>query len=287
MDKYNRNYELVIQKRDGTFLRITRPFTVEFDIHRNSLSSANTCSIRIYNLNQNSRNQIRKDQFDFGDLRTIGFSAGYGDKLSLAFAGNITQAWSVREGTNMITQIECYDGGFAYVNAITSNQYPAGTQVGSIIDSLARTLPGVQVGAIGDFPGQISRGNSYTGNTIERLTEITGGSFFIDNGKANCLRDGECLDGDIPLINAEAGLLGTPVKEQQYINLELLFEPSIAVGQLIQLQSVTAEVFNGSHKVLSIKHRGIISDAVSGSAVTSLGLLPGVFTAVQQVGANG
>lgn len=287
MDKYNRSYELIVQKRDGNLLRVRRPFTVEFDIHRNSLSSANTCSIRVYNLNPNNRNQIRKDQFDFGDLRTIAFAAGYGDLLSLAFQGNITQAWSVREGTNMVTQIECYDGGFAYVNAVTNQQFIGGTPVASIIDSLASTLPDVQVGAIGSFPGQIARGNSFTGNTIERLTEITGGAFFIDNGRAHCLGDTECLDGDVPLINAQSGLLGTPTKEQQYINLELLFEPSLKVGQLIQLQSDTADNFNGTHKILSIKHRGTISDAVSGQAVTTLGLLPGVFTPVAQKGANG
>lgn len=282
MDKYNRNYVLLVQKKDFTTLKIQLPFTVEFDIHRNSLSSANTCSIRIYNLNPNNRAQIRKDQFDFGDLRTIAFAAGYGDKLSLAFQGNISQAWSVREGNNMITQIECYDGGYAYVNAITNEQFPGDTNQSSIIDSLASSLPGVTKGAIGSYPGQISRGNSYSGPTTDILKDLTGGGFFIDNSKAHCLNDNECLAGDIPLINAKSGLLGTPVKEQTYINFDVLFEPSLKVGQLIQLESQTADHFNGKHKVLSIKHRGMISEAVCGTAITSVGLLPGTFVPVSE-----
>lgn len=282
MDKYNRNYILFIQKKDFTTLKVTLPFTVEFDIHRNSLSSANVASIRIYNLSPNNRSQIRKDQFDFGDLRTISLMAGYGDNLSLAFQGNISQAWSVREGNNMITQIESYDGGYAYVNSITNQSFPSGTPQKSIIDSLASSLPGVSVGAIGNFPGEISRGNSMSGSTTDLLRDISGGAFFIDNGKAHCLKDNECLEGNIPLINSKSGLLGTPIKEQTYINFDVLFEPSIKVGQLIRLDSETAEHFNGTHKVLSIKHRGIISEAVCGTAITSVGLLPGVFTPVPE-----
>jgi hypothetical protein len=293
VDKYKRNYVLLIQKRDGTTIKITPPFTVEFDIHRNSLSSANVAQIRVFNLSPNNRGQIRKDQFDFGDLRSIAFSAGYGDNLSLAFVGNITQAWSVREGTNMITQIECFDGGYAYVNAVTNDQFPKDTLQSSIIDSLVSKLPGVSKGAIGSFPGQIARGNSYSGSTTDILGQLTGNGFFIDNGKAHCLNDSECLDGDIPLINAQSGLLGTPTLEAQYVNIEMLFEPGLRVGQLIQLETVTADKasgnqtsFNGRHKVLSIKHRGTISDAVCGTAITQVGLLPGAFVPVSVAGAR-
>lgn len=287
MDKYNRNYLLLVQKKDGTTLQIKRPFTVEFDIHRNSLSSANVASFRIYNLAPNNRSQIRKDQFDWGDLRTISFAAGYGDNLSLAFGGNISQAWSVREGTNMITQIESYDGGFAYINAVTGQSFPAGTPQSTVIDTLVKSLPGATPGSIGTFVGQISKGNSYNGSTTDILTQITGGGFFIDNGKAHCLNDNECLSGDVPLINAQSGLLGTPVKEATFINFDMLFEPSLRVAQLVNLQSQTAEAdFNGTHKVLSLKHTGTISEAVCGNAITTVGLLPGVFVNAANDGTN-
>lgn len=280
MVKLGRNYKLVVERVDGNTVTIQRPFTLEFDVHRNSLSSANVASFRVYNLSPENRNLIRKDQYDWGDIRKVSFFAGYGDKLSLAFTGNISQAWSVREGTNFITQIESYDGGFAYVNAVTNNAYPADTPQTSIIDNVASTLPGVTVGAIGNYEGQIRRGNSYSGSSTDILTELTGGGFFIDNGKVYCLKDEECLDGDIPIINAATGLLGTPVKETTYINLEMLFEPSLKVAQLVRLESQTAEYFNGDHKILSLIHRGVISEVVSGQAITQVGLLPGTFNKI-------
>lgn len=283
MDKFGRTYRLLIEKKDGTVITVEPPFTVEFDIHRNSLSSANVGKIRIYNLAPDNRNQIRKNQYDYQDQRTITFYAGYGKNMPLAFTGSITQAWSVREGNNMVTQIESFDGGFAYINALTNTSFPNGVPKTSIIDSLVKNLPGVKVGAIGDYQGQITRGSAYSGSTPDLLVEITGGGFFIDNGKANCLNDNECLESDIPLINAQSGLLGTPVLEQQYINFEMLFEPGLKVAQLIQLVSETESLFSGTHKVLSLQHRGVISPSVSGSATTSVGLLPGVFTSVPEV----
>lgn len=282
MDKYNRQYILEIQRKDGTLLKIKRPFTVEFEIHRNSLSSANVASFRIYNLNADNRNQIRRDQFDFYDVREVSFYAGYGDNLPLAFKGNINQAWSVRQGVDFITQIESYDGGFAYLNAVTSDQFPQNTQTQSIVTSLVKSLPGVKIGAIGTYQGSISRGQSVNGNTTDILIQQTNGGFFIDNGIANCLNDHECIEGSIPLITAKSGLLGTPVKENTYINFEMLFEPNLKIGQLIRLESQTAEHWNGDHKVILIKHTGTISESVSGSAITSVGLLPGVFTPVKQ-----
>lgn len=277
MDKYNRNYKLLVQKKDGTNLEVARPFTVEFDIHRNSFSSANVCSIRVYNLNPNNRLQIRQDQYDYNDRRLIEFLAGYGDKLSLGFKGNINQAWSVREGVNFITQIECYDGGFAYVNAVTGSSYPEGSSNQSIIDSFVDSLGpyGVQKGSVGTFPGKINKGASYTGNPLDHIGDLSGDGFFIDNQKINILKDDECIDGDIPLINSSSGLLGTPILESQYLTFDLLFEPSLKVGQLIELQSVSAEHFNGIHKVIWLKHKGMISEAVCGTAITSVGLLPG------------
>lgn len=285
MDKFDRNYVLLIEKKDGTTLKVMRPFTVEFDIHRNSQSSANVAQLRIYNLNPNNRSQIRLNQFDQLEQRKVTFAAGYGKNLSLAFDGNISQAWSVREGVNMITQIESFDGGFAYINAVTGQPFKSGTPKKTIVDSLAASLPGVTKGAIGNYAGSTSRGSSYSGNTTDLLDQLTGGGFFIDNGKAHCLSDDECLAGDIPTINAQSGLLGTPVKESTYINFDMLFEPSLRVGQLIKLESSTVSAsdrINGIHKVLSIKHRGIISEAVCGNAITSVGLLPGNFTPVPE-----
>lgn len=272
MDKFGRSYSLFVQAIDGSIIEIGLPFTIEFDITRNTLTSANICSIRIYNLSENNRNKIRKNVMDYGDLRTIVLQAGYENNNPIIFSGNITQAWSVREGNNFITQIECFDGGFAFANALYSKSFPANTAQRDIIIDMMLNLPGVSLGAVGSYPGNISRGNSYSGTTTDLLGEMTGGGFFIDNQTSFALGNNECRNGGIPIISSASGLLGTPILEQTILSFDVLFEPRAVVGQKIKLESITDQNFNGFYKVTSVKHRGMISEAVCGEVITSLGM---------------
>lgn len=273
--KLGRNYTLYVQNQQHVTLKVDPPFTLEFDIQRNVLSSANHASFRVYNLNANNRNQLRLNVDNYDIEREIRLVAGYGDNLPVVFKGNLTQAWSVREGVNFITQLEAFDGGFAFKNGITAQQFPANTPQSTIIETLLASLPGVDVGAVGSYPGSITRGNSYSGTTTDLLREITGGGFFIDNGKANCLGDSECLLGEIAVISAETGLLGTPVRENTILHFDMIFEPRLVIGQQIQLISKTDKEVTQLYKVISLHHRGTISEAVCGSAITTVGLFAG------------
>ncbi len=280
MDKWGRRYTLEIGLplgnalegiSKGTVIEINPPFTVEFDITRNTLTSSNVCQLRIYNLAPDTRNLIRFNLSNYGEFRPLIFRAGYGEDLPDIFTGNISQAWSVREGVNMITQIECYDGGFAYANGRTSREFTAGVPTRSVIQELMKDLPHISQGAIGNFPGVLSRGNSYSGNTTSLLAENTGGAFFIDKGKANALGTDEYIEqaGPTLLINAKSGLLGTPVLERTIVRMDMLFEPALDVGTKIRLESITEANFDGDYKVTAVKHRGMISEAVCGEVVTT------------------
>lgn len=271
MDKFNRVYELAVQTPSGSTITIALPFTIEFDITRNVLSSANVCSIRIYNLSAKNRNQIRKDAWQINSLELITLKGGYGKNLSTIFTGSVTKAWSVREGNNFITQIECFDGGFAFANGTFNGTFPQGTSQSDMIAELMKALPGgVSIGAIGAYPGTISRANTLSGNTTDILNQITGGGFFIDNGVAHALKDNECLAGQIAVISSASGLLGTPLREELTLTFDILFEPRLEVAQRILLDSVTGANFNSYYKVVGLKHRGTISGAVAGDAITTI-----------------
>lgn len=274
MNKFGRNYELGLSTQDkgALDLFINLPFTVEFDITRNTLTSANVCQLRIYNLSDVTRNRIRKDVSDYGNFRSVVFKAGYGNNISTIFSGNISQAWSVREGVNFITQIECFDGGFAYVNGSCNLNFPAGTLLKVVITAIAGTLPDVTIGAIGDYPGTLSKANSYSGNSMFILDELTGGGAFIDNGKFYALGTNEFAPqvSGVTVINSNSGLLNTPVLENQIVHFDMIFEPGLTVGQQIVLDSFTAASgFNGVYKITAVKHRGMISPTVCGSAITT------------------
>ena len=157
---------------------ITPPFTIEFDITRNTLSSANVCQIRVYNLSKLHRDQIRFNVYDYGTVRNVTLIAGYGSNMSTLFSGSITNAWSVREGVNFISQIECFDSGFAFVNGKTNRTFPAGTPLQLVISAIMGDLPNVTIGGIGVYPGVLSRASTYSGNTADILKELYRRWFF-------------------------------------------------------------------------------------------------------------
>lgn len=282
MNKFGRNYNLAIQLADKDILNIKPPFTLEFDVKRNVNSSASSATFRIYNLSNLHRNLIRYNQYNIGDVRTIVFQAGYGSNLSTAHAGQIQLAMSYREGSNFITEITSFDGGHAY----QTSQYPQTIDASpqspvtkvSIIRNLIQQLPLVSQGAVGDYIGMYYRPYSFNNSTVDSLREECGKGFFVDNGVAHCLQDNEYIVANyVPLINSASGLLGTPKLQLNLLTFDMLFEPSLFVGQQIQLQSSTfadnqGNNLNGFYKINSLSHHGTISPVVCGEAVTSCGM---------------
>lgn len=289
MIKFGRNYSLLIEAKGKLdSITVRPPFTIEFDITRDYLSSANHFSIRVYNLSEATRNKIRKDVISY-ELEDVGFrqislQAGYGPNIPEILKGNIIQAWTVREGNNYITQIEGFDAGFAFANGTTQRQYPAGTPYQNIVDDFITDLRpfGIAPGSVAPVEGKTSRGNSYNGNTCDLLREITGGAFFIDNAKAHVLGDNECLEDNVLIIDSSSGLLNTPLLEDVIVHVEILFEPKVKVGQRAQITSLTEKRFNQLYKITGVHHRGTISDAICGDATTDLSLVSGAFTTVAQ-----
>lgn len=274
--KLGRNYKLTMQTPDNdtefanTQLVVEPPFTLEMDITRHTLGSANVCQIRLYNLAEETRNLIHFNGFNLDLFNTINLEAGYGNNLATIFNGNVSRAWSVREGVNFITQIECYDGGFALVNGVINTSFPALTPLRVVIATLMGALPNIKIGAIGNFDSVLTRANTYSGNPAEILTEITGGAFFIDNGKAYALKNNE-YNATVPaiLVDESTGLLNTPVQEETMGRFEMLFEPTLNVGSLVLLATETFPLLDGTYTITGVKHRGIISPVVSGDLITT------------------
>lgn len=271
--KFGRNYVLTVAGTNFTTpLTIKLPISIEFDITRNTLTSANVCQIRLYNLSKDHRNALRRNATGYSyPYESVELKAGYGNNLPVIFSGNVSQAWSVREGVNFVTQIECFDGGFAFTNGQTNLTVPSGTPNQIVIGNLIKSLPNVTLGAVGNYPGSTSKKNTYSGNTTAVLRQLTGGGFFIDNGMGNALGNNEYASGNGPsvTINAATGLLNTPVLEQTIVRFDMIFEPLLVPGAGATLISTTEPFFNGFYKITSVKHRGTISPVICGDAVTT------------------
>ena len=281
MNKFGRNYELTVQANGGgPDVVIKPPFSIDFDVQRHRYSTATISVIRIYNLSENTRNKLRKNSVAFATRKKLTFRAGYGDELSTLLVGNVMIGSSVRVGTDFVTTLQVFDGGYAYANATVpaTASYGENTPYKNIAVDLIKSLKDfdVAMGSIGKLDGKTVRGASFTGSTINNLDELTDGRFFIDNGVANILNPNEVLPAPLQKINSSSGLLNTPEREETFVNIEMLFEPKILCGQKIELESSTGRNFSGVYQVISLRHRGMISEAVGGDCTTNLQLRNGV-----------
>jgi hypothetical protein len=308
--KFQRNYELEVVGNDGNLYVFTYPLTLEFMVKRNVLASANTGNFRIYNLGQQHRNVIYKDQFSPNlSFRSLIVKAGYGVNqaisLPIIFQGNVMQAQSYRQekSVNFITEIDGYDYAWVMTNASSNRNYPSGTVLQSqiikdLIGDLTKTVPtdptnkgaSLGVGAISpQYDVTYNQNVAIVGNTWDNLQKITNNQAYIDNGNVYCLFENDVFNGDLTIIDSQTGLLGTPKKQDRMIIVEMLFEPRLQVGQQVQIISSSLAQYpnnnNGYFKVVGIEHRGTISGAVSGECKTIVScLLP--FESINVLNAN-
>lgn len=269
--KFNRTYELSIEVNAATqeTVVIRPPLTLRFNVVRNTLASANTGTFGITNLSQDTRRRIYQDRIDTTTYRRIVLKAGYEDNAPIVFRGGLRMASSERQGVENVTTLDAMDGLHGIINGFTSRTWPAQTDVKNIFKDMIKDMPNILLGKVGDFSGSASRGLSVCGGPWQAINGMVGtsGQAFIDGERANILKHNEGTKGDILVINADTGLLKTPKRCDAVVEVTMLFEPRLTVGQIVRLESQET-TYNGQYKVIGVTHTGIISEAVGGQCIT-------------------
>lgn len=270
--KFGRNYRLDIFTPLGKQVTIEPPFSIQFNLNRNVLSSANRGEITLYNLGASTRNQIYKDRYSLVLDWPISLFAGYGNRLHKIFIGKIFEAYSYKQNTEWITKIIFFDGMGAIQNSFTSITVDKNTTREDYLKIIIADMKGVDVGALGT-PAQgegSPRGKSFIGQSSEILTTETDNKWFIDLAKINILGDNEVIEGRVIKLDPD-DLLSTPRRRETFLDVSVLFEPQIEVGHVYEIESLEPK-YNGQYKVLGFQHNVTISSATAGTAITNITL---------------
>jgi len=268
--KFGRNYRLDIFTPLGQQITIAPPFSIQFTLNRNVLSSANRGEVTLINLGPPTRNQIYKDRFSLVTEWPIILHAGYGNRLHTIFKGKIFEAYSYKQGTEWHTKIIFFDGMDAIQNGYSSITVEKDTPKSNILDMLINDMPGTIKGLFGSIAndGEAPRGKSLIGQSSGLLSTETDNNWFIDLEKVNVLTDSEVIAGKAIKLNPD-NLLGTPRRRETFLDVPVLFEPQIDVGHVFEIESLEPK-YNGQYKVLGFNHNVTISSAVAGQAITNI-----------------
>ena len=278
MIKRNATYRVTVFKpnSDEKPVVIEYPLTCKFNCQRATFSQSNKCTIELYNVDPTKREYIFKDIFadlDPQNWEFVKLEAGWDGALSQIFYGRIMTAYSSKTGgqVDVITRIESIP--FDIFNMQTGQTFEAGTSYRDAYKSMAGDLPNCQFGHLGNLNGEFKTQTTFSGNTLECLNELTGGHTFVDNGMLNTIMSNEVIDVPIPLITDDNGLLATPARRQASITIKTLFEPTIIVGQLVEIKSHIQPEFDGQWKVVGFTHDCLISPTQAGQRTTTMELL--------------
>lgn len=277
-EKLNRIYRLTVQESDengeptNVATVITNPFTIKFSVNRTLFADVNSMDIEIYNLSPNTYNKLFYDMYG-NKFRTVILEAGYqGQELSIIFIGDVWSCYTSRQGSDIVTKMHAFVGLKSLQAQIDMTL--SGINRNEVLRAAAKAM-NMDIEIYSGENTKINRPVSLSGNAMAVIEKYSNSVPFIDNNKIKILDNEDAIKGGVVLIHDSSGLLGVPSREDALLTVNMIFEPRIIIGQIIEIQSRIAPQFDGQYKVYGIKHEGTISDAVAGNCTTTLQMLVG------------
>ena len=244
---------------------------IDFDIPFNDKEEPDVSEVTIYNLSEDSINEIKKQGYCI-------VNAGYremGNKACVV-SGDIEDVTTDWEGLDKVTNIKVSDGGKEWRQAKLNKTYAEGTKASLIMQDLCGILgyEVVEIKPKEDITYKLGKTiKGYCSDNLKRLVKDTKSKMYI-NKKRITIRD-EKKGNDIGfLLNAETGLVGNPTlnkddsedktdlresekekkknkEEKKTWKVTCLLNAKIETDSIIKIESKTC---NGQFRVVSGKH---------------------------------
>jgi len=235
--QYLRKCSIVIADASGTGIDLSDLRCV-FTIRRGDFQTPNSCDLRVYNLADGTAHQVCGSEFT-----QVVIQAGYEGNYGQVFKGTIRQRRLGREdAVNSYVDITAADGDAAYNFATISHSLASatpGTVAAALLSAMQRF--GITQGYQPAFSQNGSvRGRVYYGSVKEELRDFANANdcvWSIQDGALTFIPKTAYVAGDAPIISPSSGLIDTPEQTQNGINMRVLLNPSIKIGQAVKLDA--------------------------------------------------
>lgn len=176
---FRRSFRLTVADREFGSFNVERPLSFSFNVQRDSTLTPNNCNVLIYNLSDDTRNQLEQLSGGFGQGSSkssnkklssgrpksksasrsrqpkapgvaqapadaegvvVRLEAGYGEHIGQLFFGTLRKVSSWQENGTWYTQISGGDSEHSITTAKISKTFKAGTPIGSVVRELVATL---------------------------------------------------------------------------------------------------------------------------------------------------
>jgi hypothetical protein len=251
--RFSRDYILRITA-GGLNIEITPPIQIVFDITKSIRGGINKMNIQITNLAESKRLSLVKDAEEGEKVIPVALFVGYQDRVEMIFKGTVQTGGNARQGPDIITSLECLDGGKDSLHSFTARTVEGGRRA---IDACVADMPRTKIGKITERP-PLTRPKVLIGNSARLIEEMMGPNetSYIDDEQLYAIKDDEVVRRYVPVVSAATGMISTPTRDSKLVTFETLMNPSVKIGGLANLKSSTAPHLDGIYKIETINYRG-------------------------------
>lgn len=250
--RFNRDYELSITIGDSDVI-IKPPLRIDFSVSKSISGQLNKMILNAYNLSSPKRLAFVKDVEDVSVI-PLHLFVGYQSRLELIFKGTISKCANERKGADIVTRINCFDGGSDFFDSFICKTV---TKSDVVIDTILENMPRLTKGKITTRP-ILTRPRVLVGSPAKLLNNMIDEEehWFVDNEKLYILDEGEVVGTYIPEVSARTGLISAPSRESTRVTFKMLIDPSVKIGSRVNLKSTVAPHLNGIYKIEDIDYNG-------------------------------
>lgn len=236
-------------------------------------NSANTALVEIYNLSEDSRNQIKEVEHVL--VLKAGYTEASGEEV--VFIGNITTLSHIKNPPNVITRIECGDGNKNLREMVTSLSYKAGTELSQVLSDVGIkfNLTKKQIVESLQLKGKtFTQGFSFTGpvkKLLDKLGDAGNFDWSIQNDVLKFVsKDGADFTRAVK-ITPKTGMLESPVRVNDILGkmdkkaslkgwqIQSLLQPKLEPGGIIIVESQEIPA-DSKFKIIDVEHVGDTHD---------------------------
>lgn len=277
MQQFGRAIQLVIGSSTESIV-IDGGLTISFDLTKTITAEPNEATISIVNLNQSTRNLITDKKYN-----RILLNAGYGDDMRTLFVGYIDEVENRKDSTDITTTMTCTDGSKDYREARTAVTVKKGQSDKEIVKEVLKDMPNTETG-IQEYKKEtkLPRGKTLVGNSRDILKTVAknqDANWSIQDEKLLILPKTSALaNNEGFLIQEGTGMLGSPQKTTDGLEVRCLLNNIMRVGQLCRVVSRIKE-YSGDFKITKIQMKG---SNKGGDFTNILTLVNGQFSEVKK-----
>lgn len=242
---------------EGGNTKVIEGLACEATITKPGLPEKNSAAVKIWGLKYEDMTQLTMLSFRPLELQRnlISIFAGErGEKLSLAFSGEIISAFADFNSAPDVCMIfEADTGTYAQQIAEPALTVDGATGAAGVFSNLARASGFSFSGEGLTTSVKNIRLSGSPVSKAEKLARDIGCELIIDDGTMIAAPAGKARDGNAVFLSRNAGLIGYPTFTQDGISFKCVYTPAITFGGLIRIESIVPRA-TGVWKVSKLDH---------------------------------